>query len=241
MTIFKPAIAAALISAAAIAVPVQAQVAGIATADTSVAIARSKALGTAYQQIGTQYAAAAQQMQTKRQEINGLNAQLDTNKDKELTQAELDAAVKAKSPVLTQIDTKQKEINALQDPIIRAQLYAVEEIAKRYEAAQQAVITAKKVNVILTPDAFVWAPDAVDITTAITAELDKAVPSVGITPPADWRPSRQGAALYQSIQQLFNQAAQVQAAQAAAAQSPQPGAARPATPAPAPAQQPDSR
>lgn len=230
----------ALLSAAAIAMPASAQVAGIATADTSVAIARSKALGTAYQQIGTQYAAMAQQMQAKRTEINNLNAQLDTNKDKNLDQAEVDAAVKAKSPLLAQIDTKQKEINALQDPIIRAQLYSVEEIAKRYEAAQQAVITAKKINVILTPEAFVWAPDAVDVTTAITAELDRAVPSVGITPPADWRPSRQGAALYQSIQQLFNNAAQLQAAQAAAAQSPQPGQPAPAAPRPA-AQQPDSR
>ena len=230
----------ALLSAAAIAMPASAQVAGIATADTSVAIARSKALGTAYQQIGTQYAAMAQQMQAKRTEINNLNAQLDTNKDKNLDQAEVDAAVKAKSPLLAQIDTKQKEINALQDPIIRAQLYSVEEIAKRYEAVQQAVITAKKINVILTPEAFVWAPDAVDVTTAITAELDRAVPSVGITPPADWRPSRQGAALYQSIQQLFNNAAQLQAAQAAAAQSPQPGQPAPAAPRPA-AQQPDSR
>jgi Skp family chaperone for outer membrane proteins len=239
MKIRNSALAAALLSATAIAAPASAQVAGIATADTSVAIARSKALGTAYQQIGTQYTAAAQQMQAKRVEINNLNAQLDTNKDKNLDQAEVDAAVKAKSPLLTQIDTKQKEINALQDPIIRAQLYSVEEIAKRYEAAQQAVITAKKINVILSPEAFVWAPDAVDVTAAITAELDKAVPSVGITPPADWRPSRQGAALYQSIQQLFNAAAQQQAAQAAATQSPQPGAPRPA--APAPTQQPDSR
>ncbi len=240
MKIRNTAAAAALLSAAAIAMPASAQVAGIATADTSVAIARSKALGTAYQQIGTQYTAVAQQMQAKRLEINNINAQLDTNKDKELTQAELDVAIKAKSPLLAQVDAKQKEINTLQDPIIRAQLYSVEQIALRYEAAQQAVITAKKISVILTPEAFVWAPDAVDVTTAITAELDKAVPSVGITPPADWRPSRQGAALYQSIQQLFNQAAQQQAAQAAAAQSPQPGA--PAAPRPAaPTQQPDSR
>jgi Skp family chaperone for outer membrane proteins len=240
MKIRKTAALAALLSASAIAVPATAQVAGIATADTSVAIARSKALGTAYQQIGTQYASFAQQMQTKRTEINNLNAQLDTNKDKNLDQAEVDAAVKAKSPLLAQIDAKQKEINTLQDPIVRAQLYSVEQIALKYEAAQQAVITAKKINVILTPEAFVWAPDAVDVTTAITAELDKAVPSVGITPPADWRPSRQGAALYQSIQQLFNNAAQMQAAQAAAAQSPQPGQPAPAAPRPA-AQQPDSR
>ena len=224
------AILAALLSAAAIAAPASAQVSGIATSDTSVAIARSKALGTAYQQIGTQYAAVAQQMQAKRLEINNLNAQLDTNKDKELTQAELDVAIKAKSPALTQIDAKQKEINTLQDPIILAQLYSVEQIALKYEAAQQAVITAKRINVILAPDAFVWAPESVDVTAAITAELDKAVPSVPITPPAGWRPSRQIGQLYQQIQQLINVAAQQ--AQAAAARPPAPAT---------PAAQPDSR
>ena len=231
MKIRNTAIVAALLSATAIAVPATAQVSGIATAETSVAIARTKALGTAYQQIGTQYAAVVQQMQTKRQEINNINAQLDTNKDKELTQAELDAAIKAKNPLLTQLDAKQKEINTLQEPIILAQLYAVEQVAVKYEAAQQAVVAAKKISVILAPDAFVWAPEAVDVTSAITAELDKAIPAASITPPAGYRPSRQIGALYQQIQQLFNNAAQMQAAQAAAAQ---PRAA-------APAAQPESR
>ena len=233
MKIRFTAAAAALLSAAAIVMPASAQVAGIATADASVAIARTKALGQAYQQIGTTYAAAAQSMQAKRGEINAINVQLDTNKDKELTQAELDAAIKAKNPLLTQLDTKQKEINQLQDPIVKAQLFAVESIALKYEAAQQAVITAKKINVILSPEAFVWAPDSVDVTSLITAELDKSVPTVAITPPANWRPSRQGAQLYQQIQQLFENAAR---AQAQAAQ-PQPGQTAPVAPAP----QPDSR
>ena len=232
MKIRTKVIAAALLSVAAISAPASAQVAGIATADTAVAITRSKALGTAYQQIGTQYATVAQQLQAKRVEINNLNAQLDTNKDKELTQAELDVAIQAKNPLLTQIDAKQKELNTLQEPVFLAQLYAVEQIALKYDAAQQAVITAKKINVILAPDAFVWAPEAVDVTAAITAELDKAAPSVPITPPVGWRPSRQIGALYQQIQQLINAAAQQ--AQAAAAQ------ARPAAPA-NPAAQPESR
>jgi len=230
MKIRKNIIAATFLSAAAISAPASAQVAGIATADTAVAITRSKALGTAYQQIGTLYASVAQQLQAKRVEINTLNAQLDTNKDKELTQAEIDVAVKANSPLLKQIDTTQSEINTLQDPIVLAQLYAVEQIALKYDAAQQAVITAKKINVILTPDSFVWAPEAIDVTPAITAELDKSVPSVTITPPSGWRPSRQIGALYQQIQQLISAATQ-QAQAAAAAQ------ARSA----APAAQPESR
>ena len=234
MNIRNTALVAALLSAVAITAPASAQVSGIATSDTAVAILRSKALGAAYQQIGTQYAAVVQQMQTKRQEINNINVQLDTNKDKELTQAELDVAIKAKNPLLTQLDEKQKEINTLQEPIILAQLYAVEQVAVKYEAAQQAVVAAKKISVILAPDAFVWAPEAVDVTSAITAELDKAIPAASITPPAGYRPSRQIGALYQQIQQLFNNAAQMQAAQAAAAQ---PRAAAPANP----AAQPESR
>ena len=234
MKILNTAIVAALLSATAIAVPATAQVSGIAAAEPAVAIARSKALGSAYQQIGTQYAGVVQQMQTKGQEINNITAQLDTNKDKELTQAEFDVAIKAKNPLLTQLDEKQKEVNALQEPIILAQIYAVEQVALKYDAALQAVITAKKISVILAPDAFIWAPEAVFVTPAITAELDKAVPSVAITPPAGWGPSRQIVALYQQIQQLFNNAAQAQAAQAAAAQ---PRAAAPANP----AAQPESR
>ena len=72
MKIRNSAFAAALLAAAAIAVPANAQVAGIATADTSVAIARSKALGAGYQSISTQYASYAQQIQQKRKEINDI-------------------------------------------------------------------------------------------------------------------------------------------------------------------------
>lgn len=239
MNIRFNSIAAALL-VSAIAVPAAAQVNGIATADTAVAIARSKALSQAYQQIGTTFASNGQMMQAKSKEINDINAQLDVNKDKELTQAELDAAIKAKNPLLTQLDAKQKEINQLQDPIVKAQLFAVELIAMKYEAAQQAVITAKKINIILSPEAFVWAPEAVDVTPLITAELDKSIPTTAITPPANWRPSRQGAALYQQIQQLFEgaaRAAQAQAAQAAQALPGQPAAPSPTRPTP----QPDSR
>jgi hypothetical protein len=46
-------------------------------------------------------------IQTKRKEINDINAQLDTNKDKNLTQEELDAAIKAKNPLLTQLESKE--------------------------------------------------------------------------------------------------------------------------------------
>jgi len=194
--------------------PANAQVAGVATAEPAVAIARTTALGQGYQQIGKTYASYAQQIQAKRKEINDINAQLDTNKDRNLTQDEYDAAVKAKSPLLGQLQTKEQEVGKLQEPIVRAQLYVVENIAMKYAEAQQKVVTAKKINFILTPDSFSWAPDAIDVTGAITEELNKLVPTVATAAPADWKPSRQSAAIFQQVQQLLENAAMMQAAAA---------------------------
>jgi len=205
MTIRNKALGAIIVAAASLsAAPSNAQVGGIATADTVQAIVQAKAFGSAYQQIGTTYASYSQQIQTKSQEVNALNAQLDTNGDKVLDQAEVDAAVRAKNPVLQQIDQKNLEIQQLQLPIAKAQIFAIEEISKQYNAAQTKVISDKKINVILAPDAFLYAPKAVDVTPAIVAELDKLVPAVGTTPPAEWQPSRQGAAIHKQIQTSFS-------------------------------------
>lgn len=220
----------AMMASSAVILPVSAsaQVAGVATADQTVAIARTKAFSAAYQQISTTFASNRDIMIARSKELNDLRKSLDTNNDNQLDQAEMDAAVRAKSPTLTSIDAKEKEINQLQEPIVKAQIYAVEQIAAKYPAAQQQVVTAKKINMILAPDAFIWAPDAIDITPAIVTALDTAVPSVGITAPADWRPQRNSLAIHQQLDQLLN-AARAQAAQ----QQAQPGAA--------PAAQPESR
>lgn len=216
MTIRKKAITAITLAAATLPMTsANAQVAGIATADTVQAIVQAKAFGLAYRQIGTTYQTYSQQIQTKSQEVNSLNAKLDTNGDKVLDQAEVDAAVKAKNPVLQQIDQKNLEIQQLQLPIAKAQIFAIEAIAKQYDAAQSAVVKAKKINVILAPDAFLYAPKAVDVTPSIVAELDKLLPTVPTTPPAEWKPSRQGAAIHKQIQTILGQAARIQAAQAA--------------------------
>lgn len=215
--------------------PAAAQVAGIGIADPAVAVARSKALSTGYQQIGTSYASYGDQIQAKRKEINDLNAKLDTNSDRNLTQAEYDAAVKANNPALAQVQAKEQEIARLQEPIVKAQIFVVEGILGKYGEAQKAVVAAKKLNFVLSPEVVVWAPETADITLALATELDRIVPSVPITPPATWKPSRQSAAIYQQVQQMIEGAAMQRAAQQQA-----PGAAAPVAPA-APAVQPASR
>lgn len=215
------ALAVGMISATAlIPAGASAQVAGVATADQTTAIIKSKALSAAYNQIGSTFASNGTLIGTKGKELNELRKSLDTNKDNQLDQAEMDAAVKAKNPVLAQMDAKELELNQLQEPIVKAQVYAVEQIFTKYIETQPKVAAAKKINMILAPDAFLWAPDAIDITAAMTAELDISAPTVSTTPPADWRPSRQGVALHQQIEQILNSARAQQAAQAQKVQQP---------------------
>ncbi len=229
MTIKFSKVAALALAASTLApAAVQAQVSGIATANTPVAIARAKALGTAYGQINTQYKSYLDQITQKQTEVEGLQQQLytqfDANGDKQIDSAELAKIDASNNPLKDQIRSKGKEIQDLRDPIIKAQMYVVGEIAKRYGEAQTAVVQAKNINMILAPDAFLWAQPTVDITPAITTELDRVVPTVSYTPPADWQPSRDVAAVHQQIQQLLGLAARAQAARAAQQQQAQPAA-----------------
>ncbi|ASK88055.1 OmpH family outer membrane protein [Sphingorhabdus sp. SMR4y] len=224
---FKTALAVLAVTAAPLAVGsvAQAQVSGIATANPTLAIAKTKAFSSAYSQIGTQYKSYFDQIDARNKTLNGLRAQLDTNNDKQLTQEELDAAVRAKNPVLQSIQTEENEIQKLQTPAVKAQMFAVEAIFAEYGNAQQKVVSDKKISVILDPEAFLYAPSQADVTNDITAALDARLPSVSTTPGADWQPQRNTVALHQQLQQLLVASARNQAAQ----QQQQPPAAQPAS------------
>src|SRR3546814_15818726 len=111
-----------------------------------------------------------------------------------------------------------QELARLQQPAARAQGYALEQISAHLDKAVQTVVGQKKVSLLLRPEAAFFAQPTVDITPAITTELDRVVPSVSISPPANWQPGQQ------------HQQPQHQAAPAAAPAQPQPQA-RCATPA----------
>lgn len=207
-----------LAAAAAIApAPAAAQVAGIATTSPELVIARANARNTAYQQIGTQYAAQLQQINTLRGEVQTLLKSLDTNNDNQLSDAERTA----KPAVVTQIQQKEQQINTVARPISIAQAYVLDQLAREYDAARQQVITAKRIQIMLSPDAIQWAPPAVDVTNDIVNALNTRKPSVSIAVPANWQPAPQILQLQQAVQQILLASAQQQAA---AVQQAQPGA-----------------
>jgi Skp family chaperone for outer membrane proteins len=236
--ITKKRIIASMLAAPAVlafAAPAQAQVAGIAYANPTAVVGGSKAFGAASQQISTTYKTSFDQMQQRRAaldaELKPLIAQLDGNKDGNVTEDEAKAAANAKNPAIEKIQavqTKaQTDLARLSNPAQRAELFAIESVLRQYEAAQLRVVTAKKISVVLSPEVFMYAPDSADISKAIVDEIDKTVPSVGISPPADWQPSRETIAIQQQLMQIQ----QLRADQAAARQ--QQGGAAPAPAAPA--------
>lgn len=226
MTKFSILLAAgSAVAAISVSAPAAAQVAGIATTSPEIVIARAAARATGYQQIQTQYAAQITQIGTVRQEIQTLAKSLDTNNDNQLSDAERNA----KPAVVTQIGQKEQQINTLAQPITIAQTYVLDQLAREYDAARQQVVTAKRIQVMLSPDAIQWAPPAVDVTNDMVAALNTRKPTVTVAVPAGWQPTREVYQLQQAVQQILVAAAQQQAAQS------QPGAAAPAA---APAAQP---
>lgn len=229
---------AALLTAA----PAVAQVQGIATANPIAAIANSKAYTAASAQIATTHKTAIDQINARRtaldKELEPFYTQIDTNKDKEISEAEVNAAQAARNPALTSIKTAQDKAQAdimrLSTPVIRAQLFALEKILENYGTAQTNVVNAKKIGVILQPSAFIYAPAAVDVTAALTTELDKVIPSVPSQPPANWNPSQQTVNTLEQISEYETRRAQAQQAQQPrpAAGAPAPAAGQPARPAP---------
>ncbi len=206
-TLFLAAATAAVGTGAA-----QAQTAGIATTDPARVIAASKAYAGARQQISTQYKSYLDQMPAKNEQIDTLTRQLDANNDGQITPEEQ----QAKPSVVTQTQSESQAMAQLQAPIVKAQMYAIEQIAKEYNNAQQQVVSDRKISVILSPDSILYAPDATDVTEQIVNALDGRVASVSLAVPPEWQPMRQTVALHEQIQNIIAAVIRAQAAQQAA-------------------------
>ena len=176
----------ALTAALAVA-PAQAQT--VATADFDGAVVKTKAFTAANEAIKTTYKTQIASVEASQKELQTLLAPFDTNKDSRIDDNELRAA--QASPSWAAVVAKQQQIDTTQGPVVRAQAYVFEQVSSKLNAAVQAVITARNLSLIVKPDSVVWANQTGNITPAITAELDKLVPTANATPPANWQPGGQ--------------------------------------------------
>ncbi len=194
-TIFKAALLAA---APVLAMPSlsYAQAAqGIAVADIQGAVQKSAAFITAMNQMKTTYAAPIATFEARSKvlqaEINPLVTAFQAAQKANTPQATLQTQYTA---IQTKQQAAQAELQRLSAPIARAQGYVEEQIGAKLEAAIKSAMVTRKVNLVISPQAAISYQPSVDITDAVVTELNRTVPTVGITPPAGWQPGGQGAA-----------------------------------------------
>lgn len=219
--ILKPALAAG-IALAAISVPAAAQVNGIGVTEPPVAVAGSQALQTGFQQIATTYETQRTALTAAQTQRQALVQTFDTNGDGQIDDAEAVPTNDATNPTVQQVQALDQQIAEIQAPIQLAQLYVVSQVAQQYGASVQQVISDQGVQILLSPEAVVYAPQEADLTEEVIAVLNARIPTVSITPPEGWQPGQTTVQLYQQIQQVLVMARmqQQQAAQAAAGQAP---------------------
>lgn len=218
MKLITKILAAAGLATAAIAgVPAAAQVQGnIATVNAPGVIINTTAFQTAYQQIGTTYKTQIDTMVQRNQERQTLLQQLDTNKDNQLDETEQQAAQGTQQA--TRIGQIDQELAQLSNQVDRARIYAIEQILRQYSPALQEVVQQRSIQMIVSPDAVIYAPQQASITQLVATSLNAKVPSVQIVPAQDWQPSRNSVAMFQQIQQALMAAQAMQQQQQAAAQ-----------------------
>jgi Skp family chaperone for outer membrane proteins len=209
MTTFSKLLASAGLALTALAaLPANAQVEGrIATVDVSGAVLGTTAFQNAYSEVARTYAQQIELLRTKDQERQTLLQTFDTNGNKQLEDAEV--AAKQNTPEFTKLQTVTQEVQALTNQIDFARIYAVEQVAVQYSAALQEVITKQQIKLVVDPSSLIYLVPEADITPQVVTALNAKVPSVGVVPPTGWQPSREGAQIYQEIQQRLV-AAQIQ-------------------------------
>lgn len=187
---------AKLMLAAALVAPAAAHAQAVAVADPQGAIANTKAWAAARGQIGTTYKAQLDQADARSKaiqaelqpQVNAFNA---ARAAPNANQASLQTQANA---IQAREQAGQAEINRITLPAQRAQAYALEQIQAKLPDAVQGAMRARNVTLLVSPQAVLSAQPASDLTPAITAELDRLVPSVSTAVPANWQPGQTGAA-----------------------------------------------
>jgi Skp family chaperone for outer membrane proteins len=199
-TIFKAALlATAPLALASVILPSVASAqatGGIAVANLDEAVQKSNAFVLAVNQIKITYKPQLDAFDARSKALNAEMQPMVTA---------FQTAQRAPNPNQTALQTQytalqtkqqaaQKELQGLYVPIGRAQAFAEEQIVAKLDGVLKSTMTAKKVSLVLQPQATISYQPTVDITNDIVTGLNAAITTVSITPPAGWQPGGQGQA-----------------------------------------------
>ncbi len=181
--------------AVTIATSATGQVATVATADPDGAISDSAAWKAAAAQLQTTYKGILDQAEARRTQItNELQPLVTAYQAAASAPGANEATLRQQA---TSIQSKQQagqaELERLTAPFARARAYAIEQLQGQLKAAIDAAAARKHAGLVVAPSAVFHVDPAGDITADVTTELNRLIPSVSITPPANWQPGQQQA------------------------------------------------
>jgi len=174
------------------AAPAAAVNTGVAVVNLDAAIANSAAYKAAITQIQTTYKAQITAFQTRQTALQNELAPLRTEienlqKNPATPKATLDAKING---FQAKGQAAQSELQRLTMPFARPEAYVKEQIGAKVEQALKAAMAAKKIGLVIAPDAVVAVQGASDLTVDVVTQLNALIPSASITPPAGWQPGQ---------------------------------------------------
>jgi Skp family chaperone for outer membrane proteins len=190
-----PGAALAQAAPAAAPAPVASAPAFPAIADFAAAVRGTNAYRTAATQIQAQYKTQIDAYNARstplQQELQRLATEIRTLQQNNTAEATVNQRIQA---FQTRQQAIQTELAPLAAPFERPLAYAEEQITRQLDAAVRNAMTAKRVNLLIRPEAVAFALPTSNITADITQQLNALVPSVSTAVPANWQPGGQQAA-----------------------------------------------
>ncbi len=181
-----------LLAASALSlVPAAASAQSVAYSDVQQVLGMSQAARAADQQMRVTYKTTFEQIESRSRVLQAeLNAMIvKYQADQKANPNNPSLATQAKA-IQEKQRAAQEEIGKLSDPIERVNAYVLEQIDAKLDAAVSAAMAKKKVALLIQKGAVIKNTPGTDLTQDIVAELNTLVPSVSITPPADWQPGQ---------------------------------------------------
>lgn len=192
----------------------------IAVADLDAVMANSDAVRLANEQRQVTYKPQIDAAKAKKAQIEGLLRPLYEKIQADSQAAKPNqAALQQQAATIQQMEQNgQREIAEIIRPVALSEAYVQEQVEDKLDQAVKDAMSANQVTLLLAPTAILATQNGNNLNQAILTELNKAIPSAQLVPPAGWLPR----------QLREQQAAQQQAAAAAAPAAPV--AAQPAGP-----------
>lgn len=236
-TLLKPILGAGLVLALSVQ-PALAQskpapaaagaiVPGLGVADLEAVMVNTSAFRTAEQQRPVTYKATIDQYQARGKALQTQIKAMDDKLQKDAAVPTANKAALQQQAVALQKmqESGQAELNNIIKPVVYSREYVKEQLEEKMDAAVKAVMARRNVTLLLAPQSVILSTStSYDLSQDIVNELNRAMPSATLVPPAGWEP---------------RQIREARAQQAAQGAAPAAGTApRPAAPA---GPQPDSR